>query len=686
MAIHWQVKFKSLRADTLYTVNIYDSTYSGTPVELIGAADPFYTQEDDDDDIFSPIRTQSGYIRIVDNGASNVNWRDIIPSTDTSRPVTLTHVENGSTVTDWIGFIQSQNFGYKLFEIPVERDLPVQCPLSVISNIDINYTNTDTNNFAYLLKTVIDSIPQTARPTRFFFQGGADARSWLLKKIDWQNFTNLDDDDNLEAKYSMQECLENMCQFWGWTARIMGTTLYFVSFDDQTERTFLQLSDSDLATMAGGSSAGTTTDTFLPYSGGQVVPVAITGDFADTENDDYQNRGYSKVIITSDANEADKEIINPFSQNMVAEMNDSLWDQGYVVHGDKWAHYTKDILDASTPFLLANAVYGKASFNIMAAKTTAEGGYNDVGNVIHIKKTKDNSTFVFFRTLYQHSFQDGFFRILADTYRDGEKYEDGGDFFAGNNAMAMCFGIGLTSYNANWWNGKEWVGTKTSFGASIGNKKPELFTSYMNSPSDIYESSVIEVANQKGYIFIEILGLDSQMPFPNVDGQKIFDLKDFRVEFTKNSTVTRKQFPNSGWWEIKQKSVKDKYRYKATNSNAVREEYSESNIFASDKKMDFGYGIVMNENNSYMSTISYNGGTPQHPEQHKANRITSYWATSKRKITANLMTHNGTAATPANSLTPRYLVSINGTVMYPISISRRWRDDVAEIVFMENNN
>ena len=69
MAIHWQVKFRSLRANTLYTVSIYDDNYSGsTPVQLKGGEHPFTTEEDNDDDFFTPVRTQSGYLRIVDDG------------------------------------------------------------------------------------------------------------------------------------------------------------------------------------------------------------------------------------------------------------------------------------------------------------------------------------------------------------------------------------------------------------------------------------------------------------------------------------------------------------------------------------------------------------------------------------------------------------------------------------------
>ena len=72
MAIHWQIPFKSLRSGTLYTVNIYDADYTdSTPVVLKGGAQPFTTQEDDNDDLFTPVRTQTGYLRIVDDGKTS---------------------------------------------------------------------------------------------------------------------------------------------------------------------------------------------------------------------------------------------------------------------------------------------------------------------------------------------------------------------------------------------------------------------------------------------------------------------------------------------------------------------------------------------------------------------------------------------------------------------------------------
>ena len=56
----------SLRAHTVYTVNVGGG--AGAAVPLKGGAQPFTTQESDDDDPFCPIRTQTGYLRIVDDG------------------------------------------------------------------------------------------------------------------------------------------------------------------------------------------------------------------------------------------------------------------------------------------------------------------------------------------------------------------------------------------------------------------------------------------------------------------------------------------------------------------------------------------------------------------------------------------------------------------------------------------
>ena len=113
MAKNYSITFVSLRSATVYTLNIGGGT--GAAVPLMGGAQPFITQEDETDDQYRPIRTQSGYLRVLDTGKdANGNawdWKDLIPDSDTARPVTLTHVSNNTTIIDWVGFMQAQDFG-----------------------------------------------------------------------------------------------------------------------------------------------------------------------------------------------------------------------------------------------------------------------------------------------------------------------------------------------------------------------------------------------------------------------------------------------------------------------------------------------------------------------------------------------------------------------------------------------
>ena len=115
---NYSISFKSLRTNSVYTLNIGGG--SGTAIALKGGAQPFTTEENDDEDQFCPIRTQTGHIRIVDDGKdANGNalsadwWKDLAPINDTERPVTLTGVDaNGNSLgTLWQGFMQAQNFG-----------------------------------------------------------------------------------------------------------------------------------------------------------------------------------------------------------------------------------------------------------------------------------------------------------------------------------------------------------------------------------------------------------------------------------------------------------------------------------------------------------------------------------------------------------------------------------------------
>lgn len=696
MAIHWKVQFRSLRANRLYTVNIYDDNYTGNPVSLIGAANPFETQEDDDDDMFKPVRTQSGYLKIVDTG--DINWRDIIPTTDTDRPVTLTHEENNATVVDWIGFMQAQNFGARLYEVPIERDFPLQCPLSVLSRNDISTTNKDIQNFAWLLWSALNTIPSIARPTQIIVQGGADAIEWLLKRVDWFDFIDADKNHQPKAKYDYGSAIEDMCRFWGLTARIHGQTLYMTCADDAGESNALVMAYADLANLASGN--------YTPPSGIVVGDDDITietmfttvtiGDiFASIDNNDYQNRGPNKAVVKVDSNGADDDVIAPFDAELVKEMNRADWYEGTIINeDDDYWHYSKDVISvdrvdldgysvAQIPSLQDQERY-YATFNLLSKYNgvDAGGGYSDVGNVIRFKRTYNGNVFMTLETKYEHCFANGFFRIFADTYRKGGKYENG-NFFAGNPSMIMALGIGNSRSTAKWWNGQAWQSSATTFQASIGNKKPELFTRVESGYTLVYESSIIETTSTMcGRMFIDLLGTNDSRVEDDADGRKTFDLKDFHIEFSKNDNVTKQQYPNSGWYDVKDNLDEPELEYEAKSTSMVKEDYNVDSPYGGNDGIPPGYGILMNGDGSRMSTVPYNGDT-ERPEQHLVDRVVNYWSTSKRRIECELLTHNGSAATVAAGISPRNKLSIDGSTMHPIAISRAWADDVVIIGMME---
>jgi len=675
MAIHWQVKFKSLRADELYTVNIYDDNYYGSPIQLKGAAQPFITQEDSNEDFFAPIRTQSGYIRIVDDGT--INWRSIIPTTDVDRPVILT---NGNGGVMWQGFMQAQNFGSAMFDMPQEREFPVQCVLSIISRYDINKAYRETRNFASVIYEILESIPSVCRPQKIVFQGGYDAKSWLLKKIDMQNMVDEDSDAVLQGKYDLMQCLEYVCNFWGWCARTAGNTLYFTCADDN-QSDALVLTYNELSYLATGYDAGSV-ETMM-------TALSIGGIFASTNNTDFQMRGPNSITYSSNANTNDGELLEPMDDRLRKEMTSTSWQSGYQT-GD--VHYSQDVVYVSRNYFYANAFSSYGSFNVASKRSINTSDpqlstWNEVGNVIHLKHTSDrSSTFVQLVCTFEHFYDNGFFRLWGDVYVNGERLDTTeGRWYAGNADMWMRFGIGNSRASAMWWDGKEWGNSETIFRATIGNKDTNMFTRWWTGSvfDTAVESNIINVSGLSGYIYLDFLGTDSTL-ISEIDGEKVIDIKDFCLQFTKNDSVSKYgPYPNSGWYDIQDADAKSSHVYKSTNNNQnIREERSIDNIWASDNKIEYGFGIVANDDGTYMETAIY-GSSDEHPEQHFVDRIANYYNTSKRKIDCELLAHDGTYPTVADAITPRNTLSIDGTTMYPVSISRDWRDDIVNVTLLE---
>ena len=675
--IFWKIQFKSLRTNTLYTVNIYkDGTLpSGYPLTLKGGAQPFVTEEDSDEDMFTPIRTQSGYLRIVDDGkATNANgnevawnWKELLPATDTSRPVTLTHSSGGHSTVDWVGFMQAQDFGSVLYGNPQEREFPIQCVLTVTQGTDINYQQTAIQNFAYLLKQIVDAIPSAQRPTEFYIQGGSDAQAWLLKKIDWQNFVSEDADGNLTARFNCYDCLQDLCSFWGWTARTKAQTMYLTMADDSAETTWLYMTYANLATMAGGTAAGTTTDTFQTAN----LDTTNSGDiFASTGNDEYVQRGHNKAVVTADGNT--KDYVTEFAPASLERTwgVDQWTDREYY---DDTVLYFRDITsfpDSTrvSPLLSGQAPDGQGgSFSMVSIGTMAGGDSEDnFDYVLRFTNSYNGYNMLRLQTSYMHGFYGGQIILRGNIFSSGTQFRDVSNWWGlGNKHMYMKFGIGLTRSSAKWLTINNqgqvsWSSTESAIKLNIAGADDTIGYLYESSQGNVHKGfNSFQTTNLYGYIFMDFLGSDD---LPEIDGQRKFYINDFKIEY----------YPNHG----KKYVSNDSCTYVSSNNNSVRNEWSYDAIYASQNAMKFGYGVIMNEDYEPMGKLAF-GIYQEYVEQHLANRVTTYWQTSKRRIETELRSN------VIPDITPRHKVVLDGTTGYPIAISRDWRDDITKLTILE---
>ena len=686
MAIHWQIKFRSLRTDTLYTVNIYDASYSGNPIQLQGGDQPFTTQEDDDEDQFAPVRTQSGYIRIFDNGkdlAGNAfDWKTLVPVNDTDRPVTLT--DGGGNVV-WQGFMQAQNFGAELYNPSQEREYPIQCCLSVLAATQVSTTETQLCNFAYLLRYILSSVPQHSF-TEFVIQGGADAQAWLLKRLDWHNFLRDNADNDVEPQYNLYEILEDVCRFWGWTCRTHKTSVYLTCADDLSEPNFLTLTPANLDTMAGGTAAGTTNTAF--------VTSTISGDvFASTDSDDYKQRGPNKATVKADVNQNDTIVqFAPASVEKLMEGTPPSWNWVQEQGEDLVGYFETSTIGSFDSAIMSGTSHatrgGYSRRQIYSSADTDKPAICDmflINNTGYSESQMKSTPAVSIRTKKAMAFGGGSITLNGTVYLNSQTCN-----FQHLTALWMRLGIGPSAdrTGAKWWYMNDamppnyniscgWSSTPQLFKAGVSGgkiKSTKLFQSATVLTVDELTFDAIPVdQNLYGFVFVDIFGLTASQA--DGGGADVFQVSNFAIEFSRDSidiptsvNVTRPRYI------VEERQ--DTCEYVADNQNQTHEEWNADCIFASDNNMEYGYGLLMNADGSFMATAPYNGAA-QHPEQHLANRVANFWAVSRRRIGADFRV--GTVP----DVSPRYKVTVDNTVCHPVAIARDWRDDVVRLTLLQ---
>lgn len=688
------------RINQVVTVNIYDNAGgSGWPLHLKPAAVPFVTQEDDTDDVFTPVRTQTGYLRIVDDGwvTDNngneipFNWRDLIPGIATDRPV---EVKIGSTAV-WQGYMQAQNYGARLYGNPQEREFPLQCLLTTAEGFDIDPTQTDIKNVAWYIEQIIQNFT-TPSISYVWVQGGQKASLLMRKRIDPQLFVNLRNDEEVEPRYTALQCLEDICRFFGYTARTWRDSLFLTCIDDSDMTDFLYMNRGNLSTMAGGTPAGVTNRKMTTAA----FPV---NQFRSINNIDYQVQGPQKAVVQADGCAGDGEIIYFAPDSVGRVMTERGFDTTKIVTGDdegKTLQYTKNMYAFTYPLFNGFATEEKASFNIRSVVDSDSPSDAERNPTIRILAKYNGNGFVQLDSVYEHLFYDGNLRINAGIYKKFSRYENTDeDSNIGKKTMYMRLGIGptRTSSDTYWYNGSTWLqGTPTLFKVSIGNKDSILRTIWQSSGSG--HSSTFTRENipikatqaMKGRLYVDLFGSDDigrkQVGPVIIDTGYDFDVVNFQITFERNSYYTRSS-ENGRWggWGGARDVVNiervDTREYTADNGNRSRDEWNTDCILASDNDMAFGFGVVINADNSYMTGFSYDGETDERPEQHLADRVAAFWTRSHRKLSMEVYRNNIT-----QNYAPNTVYTFDGQNFMSTAIGYDWRNSIMTISIIDIDN
>ena len=657
---YWFVPFKSLNGDD-YTLRIAGAT-SATPITLTGAAQPIVTQEDDDRDMFKPVRLQSGYIRIADTGqtatGASFDWHDLMPSSAVDRPVQLLKYTSGGYNIVWQGFIRPETYSGNYKEMPQEREFPVYCPLSVLEAFDASIPDTGVHNFAWLILHILQTY-YTIEIDTFYFSRPQDIESWL--KVCFQRDNLINDDGT--AKYNALELLEEVCTFWGWTCRIDGTSIYFVQPDDTTAPNLAQLSLVDMQDIADQvgidvTSVGWTSRTVA----GQTVYAGSGEEYI---------QGIKNVKLDADINKRDDVLVVPMDKwaddyrtNSIVHASsgdkhmfllfDSSdhWDGNFFTkeEDDMWITCQRDS-DPATQFGALQVV------EYFDGDVSTKHNYNFAGR-FHTSWspfTDPTATNWNIRIVSKRSYNLAQGALVINAKRVSPDFDP--VQYAGYFKMAVKWGNNYYHQGSHGPATATWQSTFDYFGPTwTTSGTPD--TRYLEEDTMPYTGIGCYVNQPQGGI-IEILLYGGQVNY--------FDISSLEISFVRNKIDA---LPNT----------KSQNTYEVKGNADFQNDVSLGTIFASDNNNERGLGIITDRQGRYLSTVDYTVGsttTGKHPEQHLVDRIAAYGSTTKKVLTLNVR-NGSTVYTPGTKVTDE-----DGTTYTPVAISHDWAEDETNYILLQ---
>lgn len=219
MGLRYKIPFVDCK-DTSYEVHIYRNGYDGEAKELKAARSCFVVNGTDEDFMYTPIRTSSATISVLDSDL----LLDLYSINNQYAPVML--FKNG--VLEWTGYIKPEQFTQPY--VPTVESISVECVSALATLENVEYMTQNESGYItmmellqYIVKSANGGYNGVYMP---YVYGNSSAMNGnVLEEIVLceENFTS--------EEMNLLEVLEAACKFLNWAVYDIKGNLYFVDAD-----------------------------------------------------------------------------------------------------------------------------------------------------------------------------------------------------------------------------------------------------------------------------------------------------------------------------------------------------------------------------------------------------------------------------------------------------------------------
>ena len=603
--------------------------------DMVPSGEPFMTSTQQATDIFTPIRTSSGYVRVELDHVDDVD--DLVGSAPLQRAVELT-VDG---VVRWRGFLACESFT-QAWDVMPSLELPVMSPMEAARGLT---PSAELSALGYInfAQFIVNMNAVLGNPfEKFFFPVMSNPSTTLRYQFDMKNYAEATDKNTKHEVADYYTIMEDICKLFGWQCVEYETSLVFMAADVKaleagTNNNFRGYTAARLAELAAGTNdEPTEKPAFTP-----TIPVIFGA-----EHRLNYIAGKKSVEVSGDLNERNEEIwgMDVFQQcefkgnNFHGETHASpiryaVKKMGCIDGGNIEVFNNVFSGGAAAPdtegnnikyvdaFTSSHNVYGGsityeqfAEYTYDVPQKIAYGSLDFIQRLImkaysapYIKCARINTNFWYDPSQNQ---PHNAFRITADVKYAADA-DDAFDNWDADKYIEVSLSIrnGSTEYYFDRTNGWNTEGGVVQIACSEGK-------------IDVASYNSIPAPDVEGEVCLTILASTEGQ------GEGYIALENLSIQlYTKEGRVKGKQSPRVELEELRENENVDKVQL----NNGFTEEWSQScGLTCAREAVPDSFGVVLAADRTLPPSL-YDG---KYPEEAMAERASTYFAKSRKKIEA----------------------------------------------------